>query len=328
MKFKFNRSNWFSRVLMGTAILATLGVMVPEVVNANGAESQDTLAVYPRLSAQELAEHRRKQIEELVKEIEKTQAEMNANPQQFCQQENGQKCAVLSNQLQVTAGLFYSMGEALQEQNNPQQAQRQFEKAGSFTEQANRIQSLTRGIQSGYYTEGTGGSYPGLDENLVSYQEAEKSDLQQEATGFFQQGENQLAYQSIGQVSKVGKHFDCRQNNGQWQTVVNKNSQSHPLILWGDLGGYSTEARCNAVSARLNNLESHVVQDVAQTFKVDEIEVDQKKVTVVCVPDRGRCNSENAIFTLTRASRPSNWEIQEQFIGLVNDPGSEAPIRN
>ncbi|MBP0030845.1 COP23 domain-containing protein [Roseofilum sp. Guam] len=313
MKFNLNRSNWFSRVLVGTTLLATLGIMLPDAAQGNSAESN--IASDNRI------------IEGLLRNIEQIQERLLTDPGIFCGERNGGRCIFIGSELRSTAVLFEDMGEALTWKNDQPQAEIQHERAVTTENHANRF-SDSRLDPPGSTQVGFNPTGQDSVVSLTDYQQEQKAKLQDEATTLLQQGNYFFAYRAIGQVSEVAKTFDCRQTNGQWETIINRDSQTYPLILWSDLKDYSTEARCNAVSARLNNLERSVVKDVAQTFKVDEIEVDRKKITVVCVPNRGRCNSENIIFTLTRASRPSNWQIQEQFIDLVNNPGSESPIRN
>jgi len=358
MKLNLNRSNGFSRMLVGTVILATLGIIFPEVVNANGAENNENLTV----SA-------------------------------------GQK---------QTATSVYNAGqEAMRSQNYQQAIAANPQNADDYRD---------RGAV--YEQEG-------------DYARA-KSDWQRAASLYRQQGDIPDFYDMLQKLSQLPKTFTCRQNNGQWETVMNRNLQTYPLIVWHDqrvmdvkdgipqfadnrilgeipssgeirlndysnphpyhqyirytssgvqaesysvvqpyvreavnisnnqydktvgeggrMGTISAEGRCISVSERLENLTEPIFVSgegaenlfTLATLVKEYQGIDPKtgsykelknNIQVACIPQNimTECDGANAIFTLSGEAsgvNENNAQRLARFVRLIDNPGTGAPIHN
>lgn len=359
MKFNLNNSNGFSRVLVGTAILATLGVMVPEVAQASSNENHENLTV-------------------------------SAGNKQ-------------------TATAVYNTGQEAMRSQNYQQAIANFDQAIAANPQH----------AEAYRDRGS------VHERMGDYVKA-RSDWQKAASLFRQREDIVSVFHIIQQLSKLEKTFACRQNNGQWETVMNRNSQTYPLIVWhdrrvmdinrdgtakvsadpllgqipdhedirlipqnrssdsrdgaihvdgytrqvrtfyegrhsvtttvaGNQGGISAEHRCVAVSQRLENLSNLIFDEGADNlFRVATLERNYSGVSldtgrteefknntqVACISGSTTgCDETNAIFTLSGQSNDraeeeniiineTNEQRLARFVRLIDNPGLGDPIHN
>jgi len=122
------------------------------------------------------------------------------------------------------------------------------------------------------------------------------SDLRTAASLYWQQGNGVAAYEAIRLIDKMGRKFVCRQAGGQWQTVMNLDSETYPLIIWHDQRVLDIDENGNPVFLEKDSLGTALIPDFNRT--VVEIEDNQGAVVTTTVAEKntelsaqGRCNS-------------------------------------
>ncbi|MDJ1168053.1 hypothetical protein PMG71_01275 [Roseofilum sp. BLCC_M154] len=174
---------------------------------------------------------------------------------------------------------MYNTGQSSLEQQN-------FEQALTYFNQAISINSQ--------YAQ----AYQGraLARDAMGDSEGAVSDLRTAASLYWRQGHGLAAYQAIRLIDQMGKKFVCRQSGGQWQTVMNLEGKSYPLIVWHDQRVLDINDSGNPVFLPQDSLGTALIPDFNRT--VVEYTTSQGVVMKTTVAEentelsaQGRCTS-------------------------------------
>lgn len=122
------------------------------------------------------------------------------------------------------------------------------------------------------------------------------SDLRTAAGLYWRQGQGLAAYQAIRLIDQMGKKFVCRQSGDRWETVMNLDSKSYPLIVWHDQRVLDIDDNGNPIFLPQDALGTALIPDFNRT--VVEIKDNQGAVVTTTVAEKntqlsaqGRCTS-------------------------------------
>lgn len=349
MKFNLNRSNWFSRVLVGTAILATLGVLVPEVVKGDNEETVSVSAQKQQMAATAYNSGqvaiRQQNYQEAIANFDRAIA---ANPQHAqAYRDRGLAHQGMGDYAQAKEDLRRSASLFLQAEDNVglYNTMRLISDVKNTFECRQNSDGEYQTVMNRHFQ-----TYPVItwhDQRVMDLDvNGEPQHLADVESKFSQRDQEEL-----GQIP----HFSDIPSDRE---IVNMTTLSRVRVtttVASDPSNNTAQGRCLAISERLNNMDHLIFKGGAQNlFTVATLPNQEtgihpvtgrwvtmhNKIQAACIADpQNGCDKRNAIFTLTGQSEKkaqdnklnvneTNEQRLARFVRLIDNPGSGDPIHN